>query len=467
VGARLCFSSRKTARFRDAEDMMFMKCGERATIWAVVLSIVSLAARVVADDLEGQSAGNPNWCKDVVQGWSELNYIPSRVVLSGGPATGRVVTVAFNHTTRSSTPEIQFLTGFTPSANIVMTSPPALSAPPGSSVWSYTFTINLLDGNPAEITFLARLSAGAHLNPPGLMQFTSEALQVAQPHTSCGNPDLAITRVGAAIISPGTVVTCTLNYTNKQPNQGATGAQLTEVLPAQLAYVPGSASGNAVLVGNALTWDLGNLSGGASGSVTYEAVVNTNASAGQSFTDVAMIFSAENDAVPADNILKNTMTIGQAPSIVTNPASTTSCGGCPACFKVSASGAAPLGFQWRKNGNAIPGATASSFSVVTPSTADAGMYDVVVTNACGSAVSSGATFGICQPVSGGCMLADGTFQITVMSLSNRQYAVQYSTDLVNWTNAQTGFTGNGGLAQWIDSGAPGNTRRFYRAVLLP
>ena len=105
--------------------------------------------------------------------------------------------------------------------------------------------------------------------------------------------------------------------------------------------------------------------------------------------------------------------------------------------------------------------------MVTPSTADAGMYDVVVTNACGSAVSSGATFGICQPVSGGCMLADGTFQITVMSLSNRQYAVQYSTDLVNWTNAQTGFTGNGGLAQWIDSGAPGNTQRFYRAVLLP
>jgi uncharacterized repeat protein (TIGR01451 family) len=482
IGSTGVYASRvgKPKVFRSPEDMTFMNCGGRAArpvggicgkvVWMVILCVVCAGNAAVADDLEGQSAGNPNWCKDGVQGWSELNYIPGRVVLTGGPSTGRTVTVVFNHTARNSTPEIQFLTGFTPSANVVMTSQPALSSPPGASVWSYTFTVNLLDGNQGQVTFLARLSAGAHLNPAGLMQFSSDALEVAQPHSSCGSPDLAITRVGANTLSPGTVATFTLNYTNKQPSQGATGAQLTEVLPAQLVYVPGSASGNAVLTGNALTWDLGNLSGGAFGSVTYEAVVNTNEVAGQCFTDLAMIFSAENNAVLSDNILKSAMTIGQgcqAPSIVTNPASATSCGGSAACFEVTAAGAAPLGFQWRKNGNAIPGATASALSVAGPSSADAAMYDVMVSNACGLAISGAAALGVGQPIQSGCVLGDGTFQISVMSMANRQYAVQYSTDLVRWTNAATGFTGDGSLLQWIDSSAPGNSQRFYRAILLP
>jgi hypothetical protein len=65
------------------------------------------------------------------------------------------------------------------------------------------------------------------------------------------------------------------------------------------------------------------------------------------------------------------------------------------------------------------------------------------------------------------VLGDGTFQVSVISMANRQYAVQYSPDLFHWTNAPAGFSGNGSLLQWIDSSAPGNSQRFYRAILLP
>ena len=441
----------------------------RLAVCAVVLLLACKANRAIADDLEGQSAGNPNWCKDSVQGWNELQYVPGRVLLSCGPVNGKVVTVAFNHTARSGTPEIQFLTGFTPSGNVVMASQPVLSAPPGASVWTYTFTVNLLDGNPAQVTFLARLSAGAHLNSAGLLEFSSQALEVSQPHAAVGAPDLAVTRMGSPALVPGTTVTFTLGYTNKQGFQGATGVQLTEMLPAQLSYVPGSASGDAVQVGNALTWDLGDLAGGTSGSVSYEVVVNANVSPGQTFNDTAMIFSAENDANADDNILHSPLTVGQScqtPSIVSNPGSATSCGG-PACFSVATTGSAPLAFQWRKNGSPMPGATQSSYTVASPCSADAATYDVVVTNGCGSAISTAAVLGIGQPISYGRALPDGTFQLGVMSLANRQYAVQCSVDLVNWTNAATGFTGNGGLVSWTDCAATGAIQRFYRAVLLP
>ncbi|GEM_PF-6975029 len=440
--------------------------------WVLALVLGCMAGTAVADDLEGQSAGNPNWCRSDVQGWKELDYIPGRVVLSGGPATGRTVTITFNHSTRSSTPEIQFLTGFSPSPNVVITAGPALSAPPGASMWSYTFTVNLLDNNPGQISFYSRLSAGAHLSGSGLIQYSSRALQIPQPGPAAGSPDLAIVKSGPATVSPGSLITCTLNYTNKLGYNAATGVQVTEILPGQLAYVPGSASGDAVLVGNTLTWDIGNLPSGAGGSVSYQAVVSTNAPAGQSLNDTAMILSAENDANRADNTLNSAITLTvtqncQAPTIVSSPACATSCAGQAAAFSVNATGPGPLGFQWRKNGNAIPGATQSSFSVAAPCTNDVAFYDVVVTNGCGAATSTAAALGIGQPINGARMLANGTFQLDVVSLANRQYAVQFSADLIHWTNAQTGFTGGGGLTQWVDSAPTAAAQRFYRVVLLP
>jgi hypothetical protein len=54
---------------------------------------------------------------------------------------------------------------------------------------------------------------------------------------------------------------------------------------------------------------------------------------------------------------------------------------------VQAIGVPPLAYQWRKNGAAIPGATAASYTVSNVGAANAGSYDVVVSNSFGSSTS--------------------------------------------------------------------------------
>jgi MBG domain (YGX type)/Immunoglobulin domain/Galactose oxidase, central domain len=79
-----------------------------------------------------------------------------------------------------------------------------------------------------------------------------------------------------------------------------------------------------------------------------------------------------------------------SPSITTSPSSTTKTVGDSVTFSVSASGTAPLSYQWRKNSVNIGGATTSSYTIPSVVVANAGSYDVVVTNSCGSATSTAA-----------------------------------------------------------------------------
>ena len=57
-------------------------------------------------------------------------------------------------------------------------------------------------------------------------------------------------------------------------------------------------------------------------------------------------------------------------------------------LSVTALGTAPMGYQWRKDGAAKPGATSASLTLTNVQGADAGFYDVVVTNGFGSLTSA-------------------------------------------------------------------------------
>src|ERR1700733_8369429 len=81
-----------------------------------------------------------------------------------------------------------------------------------------------------------------------------------------------------------------------------------------------------------------------------------------------------------------------APQITTQPANQTVSIGQSATFNVTASGTAPLNYQWRKNGSAITGATGSSYKTPATVSVDNGSsFTVIVTNATGSMTSSAAT----------------------------------------------------------------------------
>lgn len=93
-------------------------------------------------------------------------------------------------------------------------------------------------------------------------------------------------------------------------------------------------------------------------------------------------------------VYKITYTASTAPVITNQPQSTTVALGSPASFSVTATGTAPLSYQWRKNGANISGATSSMYTIATTTAASAGNYSVVVSNSAGSKTSNNATLTI-------------------------------------------------------------------------
>ena len=78
-----------------------------------------------------------------------------------------------------------------------------------------------------------------------------------------------------------------------------------------------------------------------------------------------------------------------AASITAQPVDATVGVGQSATFSVSATGTAPLAYQWRRNGAAIAGATAASYTVASATLADHNaLFDVVVSNAAGTSATS-------------------------------------------------------------------------------
>jgi hypothetical protein len=93
-----------------------------------------------------------------------------------------------------------------------------------------------------------------------------------------------------------------------------------------------------------------------------------------------------------------TLTVNVAPSIVTSPANVTVTAPASATFTVVASGTAPFTYQWRRNGVAISGATSASYVLNPTAGSDSGAtFDVVVSNAGGTATSAAATLTVNVP----------------------------------------------------------------------
>jgi hypothetical protein len=80
------------------------------------------------------------------------------------------------------------------------------------------------------------------------------------------------------------------------------------------------------------------------------------------------------------------------PGILAQPQGVTVAPGVPATFAVQANGSGTLSYQWLRDGQAIAGATAASYTLGNPQPADSGAaFRVRVTNAGGSVTSTAAT----------------------------------------------------------------------------
>ena len=145
------------------------------------------------------------------------------------------------------------------------------------------------------------------------------------------------------------------------------------------------------------------------------------------------------------------------PVITAQPQSQTVLQGSAAGFSASAIGQAPLSYQWFFNANAIADATNSNYSIASATTNDTGGYQLIVTNASGSATSSVAALTVVvspliltNPAS--LTVTTGStagFSVTAIGAAPLSYQWQFSgTDISGATNSSYSRTN----AQPADAG---------------
>jgi purine nucleoside phosphorylase len=162
-----------------------------------------------------------------------------------------------------------------------------------------------------------------------------------------------------------------------------------------------------------------------------------------------------------------TLTVLIPPAITTQPQAQTVIVGQSATFSVVATGSAPLGYQWSRNGTAVSGATNSMLTLNTAQSADAGSYTVMVTDVAGSVPSMVATLTVIPPTppsfdSAGMTPNGFTFQLSVPV--GCTYVILATTNLQDWTPISTNVALTGSVVV-TDPAATNCSRQFYRAMV--
>lgn len=91
------------------------------------------------------------------------------------------------------------------------------------------------------------------------------------------------------------------------------------------------------------------------------------------------------------------VTVGYPPSITSGPQSQGIALGQAAVFGIAAAGTGPFDYQWRKNSQAIPGATNSDLTLPAVQVEDSGSYSVVIRSPFGTVTSGAAVLTIYEP----------------------------------------------------------------------
>ena len=169
-----------------------------------------------------------------------------------------------------------------------------------------------------------------------------------------------------------------------------------------------------------------------------------------------------------------TMTVYDPPSITSQPQSDTSLQGQNVFFTVSATGAAPLTYQWRKNGSNlsdggnISGSTTSALTLHPVGPTDAASYTVTVSNRTIVVVTSTtATLTIVSnviPLVSMSSNVDGSVSMTWQTDSGTSYTLQYKSNLtdLNWSSLGTYLANSSTLT--LNDGPIAGTQRFYQLI---
>jgi subtilisin-like proprotein convertase family protein len=285
-----------------------------------------------------------------------------------------------------SASEVAALYAAGPAGKCKAGSPPTITTPPlgrtvavGSNV---LFTVTA--SGTAPLSYQWQWNGG----PINGATTTSYTVNNAQT-TDSGNYSVVVTNSSGSVTSAVAILSVLIppNFT-LQPQDATLTAGST-------ANFNGSASGSTPL---SYQWRLqgtnlvnnARVSGATSSSLSITAVQATDAGA---YTLLA------NNAIGSVTSSPAVLTVNGPPVVTTPPASQGVVAGTTALLTVSATGTAPLSYQWQLGGAPIDGATATSLSLPNVQPANQGNYTVVVTNSAGSVTSAVAVLTVLVPPS--------------------------------------------------------------------
>jgi hypothetical protein len=245
-------------------------------------------------------------------------------------------------------------------------------------------------------------------------------------------------------------------------------AQLTVLIPPSLTAQP---TNQVVVAGNTANF-LVNASG--TSPLTYQWWFNeTNAlSANTNFltltnaqaSQAGAYFVVTTNAAGAVTSTVATLTVLLPPSIVTEPTNQAVMVGASLIFITSATGAAPLTYQWSFNGSAIPGATLSMLPLTNIQPVQAGTYSLLVSNSAGSATSAAAFLKVLvPPIITSPLVTANNISVQVSSAPDLSYLLEYKNTLQDpaWTPVSAWTPGTGGIVTLQDTNGF-SASRFYR-----
>jgi len=188
----------------------------------------------------------------------------------------------------------------------------------------------------------------------------------------------------------------------------------------------------------------------ASGSLplAYQWYFNGAPLSGQTNNWLALVSIATNQAggyqVAVTNnfgaVTSQVAIVSESPGILTQPAAQFAFIGSNATFSVAAIGIGPLGYQWYLNGAKlmdsarVSGASTPSLTIARAQVADAGNYTVVVTNAAGVTVSSGASLTVASQPASLTVLQGSNAVLSVTATGPAVLAFQWLENALTLTN---------------------------------
>jgi hypothetical protein len=162
-----------------------------------------------------------------------------------------------------------------------------------------------------------------------------------------------------------------------------------------------------------------------------------------------------------------TLTVLYAPAICWGPASQAALLGSNVTFNVSATGTAPLSYQWQFNGTNLLAGTDTMLLLPCVTDDQAGSYSITVSNVAGMVTSTQAVLSVYDSVAAVLAVPPSSFtdsfQFTITGVPGLNYAIEASTNLVDWIPLAT----NTSPCTFVDCEATNFPVRYYRSVYLP